>query len=180
MSKAQSQAAWDARSAFHRATLEVHSDLGDLVGILAKEPYLPEALVALDELADLCSAPEPGDADLIAHLKDAVGRLRASLATVEEVRKKNRAVRWGLGKGDQVERCLGGISCASFHDCIVAAANEMITPGEPRGAWSNPHWFINEIIKTVSDKATWARWQSDLKREHHLAQILPLAAPPSP
>ena len=178
MSKDQSQPTWDARSAFHRATLEVHSDLGDLVGILAKEPYLPEALLALDEIADLCPAPEPGDADLIANLKDAVGRLRASLATVEEIRKKNRAVRWNLGKGDRVDRALGGIGGTSCHDCICEAATELLDARRSHDDGSDPEWFRLEITRVVSDKRVWQKWRRDLEREHKMAALLPLPDPP--
>lgn len=87
MSKASEQPSWDAREAFHRATMAVYADLGALVAILKKEPDLQAALLALDSIPEH-RAPERGDSELIASMKHAVGHLLESLNAAIDVRQK--------------------------------------------------------------------------------------------
>lgn len=174
MSKASEQPSWDAREAFHRATMAVYADLGALVAILKKEPDLQAALLALDSIPEH-RAPERGDSELIASMKHAVGHLLESLNAAIDVRKKYPGVGSAFGGGRGIDRTWGAIASASHHDVALGAAEAVLEPA-PAGGGSAV--IRHEVIKAVADPVEWARLAENLQHEHKSASVLPQGDPP--
>jgi hypothetical protein len=169
MSKASEQPSWDAREAFHRATMAVYADLGALVAILKKEPDLQAALLALDSIPEH-RAPERGDSELIASMKHAVGHLLESLNAAIDVRQKYPGVGSAFGGGRGIDRTWGAIASASHHEVALAAAEAVL---EPATAGSGTAVIRHEVIQAVADREAWGRLAENLKHEHKSASVLP-------
>lgn len=158
--------------AFHRATLAVYADLGATIAVLTSQPDLRGTLVLLDEIAARHMAPESGDPDLVANLKHAVGRLRSSLATVEDIRQRHRAVRWGLGRGRQVDRTWGGLIGSSYHDVMVGAATALLEVPKPRQNGSDANVIRHQVIRDGASERAWRHLRENLEHEYDLASQL--------
>lgn len=177
MSKASEQPSWDAREAFHRATMAVYADLGALVAILKKEPDLRIALLVFDEHASSRAAPELDDPELVGDLKHAAGRLRASLATAHKVRATGGKSSHVGGHGG----LFGGISTDSHHAALLSAAAEVLEPdaeGAARSGRTVPPQSASgvirrQVVESVMDAKSWARLAKNLDHEYRSAGILP-------
>lgn len=184
MSKAHQHRAWDARDAFHRATIAVYADFGALVDVLKRELDLRVALRVLDEHAQPGAAPESGDPEFVADIKHAAGRLRSSLATALEIRNTNARSSHVAGNGGY----FGSIGMVSHHDALLDGAAEALEPDTEGAArsgriarpQSKSGVIRQDLIKSAMDAKSWARTAENLEHEYAVALLLPQDFPDEP
>lgn len=163
MSKASEQPSWDAREAFHRATMAVYADLGSLVSKFAEQRDLHVTLRVFDEHVAPYGGPEPDDPELVASLRHGAVRLRSSLAMAEELRGTHRQATRAICKQGG---SFGGIGTTSHHDALIAAGRLLLDPTE--------HPVLRQQVLTEGmDQAAWTRLKENLESEFKLAQIEP-------
>lgn len=117
---------WDARRAFHDATMVVYDDLGELICALRRESRSGTALRYLDWALAGKGVMEPGDPEAIANLKKGVRRLRASVATVADIRGAHPNAARAFQRDKEAGGLWGEIGTTSYHDVMTGVANAML------------------------------------------------------
>ena len=156
---------WDPVRAFHDASMSVYADLGALLNILKASTDLDLTFANLSAVATRHSAPELGDDPELRALKQAVGHLLASLATVEDVRKKSGRIGSSFWRGTGVDRTWAGVSSGSYHQVLLGVANALLEPG--------PGVMHGQILREAMSHRAWEQLAADLKHEFRLATVLP-------